>query len=161
MWLVRELLGSTGAETAFWGDLHLASSRQAKESFSTIHRNNECVTILLLVLCFGFFGFEVYRILAPQPGIKLSSPALEGEVLTTGLSGKSLISYYGRTFALVNEETYKNINCALYDNTKKIGNVFNSDSNRIKFCILVIKNVGAEARLPSLNPDIQILHSEN
>ena len=120
MWLVRELLGSTGAETAFWGDLHLASSRQAKESFSTIHRNNECVTILLLVLCFGFFGFEVCRILAPQPGIKLSSPALEGEVLTTGLSGKSLISYYGRTFALVYKETYKNINCALYDNTKKL-----------------------------------------
>ena len=66
------------------------------------------------VLCFG----EVYGILAPQPGIKLSSPALEGEVLTTGLAEKSLISYYGRTFAHVNEETCKNINYAFYDNAK-------------------------------------------
>ena len=30
----------------------------------------------------------------PRPGIKPSPPALQGEVLTTGLAGKSLIRYY-------------------------------------------------------------------
>ena len=30
-------------------------------------------------------------ILAPQPGIELAHPALKGEVLTTGLPGKSPI----------------------------------------------------------------------
>ena len=50
------------------------------------------------VLCFGFFffvffvffGHEACGILAPRPGIKPVPPALEGEVLTTGLPGKSL-----------------------------------------------------------------------
>ena len=39
--------------------------------------------------CF-FFGQEACGILAPQSGIKPMSPALEGEVLLTGLPGKSL-----------------------------------------------------------------------
>ena len=34
---------------------------------------------------FGFLGHQAYGILAPQPGIE---PALEGEVLTNGPSGK-------------------------------------------------------------------------
>ena len=33
-------------------------------------------------------------ILAPQPGIEPTPPALEGEVLTTGPGGKSLICYF-------------------------------------------------------------------
>ena len=33
----------------------------------------------------------MWGILAPQPGIELTPPALEGEVLTTGLPGKSAI----------------------------------------------------------------------
>ena len=37
-----------------------------------------------------FFGPEACGILAPQPGIELASPAWEGEVLTTGLPGRSL-----------------------------------------------------------------------
>ena len=37
-----------------------------------------------------FFGHEAWKILAPQRGIELSSPALEGEVLTTGPPGKLL-----------------------------------------------------------------------
>ena len=41
------------------------------------------------VLYFGFFGHEACGILASQPGIKPAPPALEGEVLTTGLPGKS------------------------------------------------------------------------
>ena len=47
------------------------------------------VTILLL-LCFGFFHHKACEILALQPRFKPSPPALEGEVLTTGLPGKSL-----------------------------------------------------------------------
>ena len=39
---------------------------------------------------FWFFGHETWGILISQPGVKLSPPALEGEVLTTPLSGKSL-----------------------------------------------------------------------
>ena len=40
---------------------------------------------------------EACEILAPQPGIEPTSPALEDEVLTTGLPGKSylLFSYSG------------------------------------------------------------------
>ena len=40
---------------------------------------------------FWFFGPEVCRILAPQPGLEPIPPELEGEVLTTGPSGKSLL----------------------------------------------------------------------
>ena len=45
-----------------------------------------------------FLGGEACGILAPQPGIKPSPPALEGEVLTTGPPGKSLgMIYYTAT----------------------------------------------------------------
>ena len=37
-----------------------------------------------------FFGHEAYEILAPRPGIKPAPPALEGEALTSGPSGKPL-----------------------------------------------------------------------
>ena len=37
-----------------------------------------------------FFGREACGILLPQPGIKSTASALEGEVLTTGPPGKSL-----------------------------------------------------------------------
>ena len=48
----------------------------------------EFVTILLLsVLCFGFLAVRH----SPQPGIEPTLPALEGEVLTTGPPGKSLL----------------------------------------------------------------------
>ena len=39
---------------------------------------------------FYFFGHKACGILAPQPGIKPTSSALEGEVLTTGPPGKPL-----------------------------------------------------------------------
>ena len=39
---------------------------------------------------FWFFGPEACGILAPRPGIEPTTPALEGEVSTTGLPGKSL-----------------------------------------------------------------------
>ena len=57
---------------------------------------------------FWLFGQEAYGILALQPGIKSTTPALEGKVLTTGPPGKffphsvlnkPLVSYL-RTFAL-------------------------------------------------------------
>ena len=38
---------------------------------------------------FWFFGREAGGILVPQPGIELTSPALEGGFLTTGSPGKS------------------------------------------------------------------------
>ena len=43
---------------------------------------------------FWFFGHEACGILAPQPGIEPAPPALEGEVLTTGLPGKSLYHHF-------------------------------------------------------------------
>ena len=45
---------------------------------------------------FWFFGHEAFGILAPQPGIEPAPPVVEeeGEVLTTGLSGKSQASSY-------------------------------------------------------------------
>ena len=46
---------------------------------------------------FWVFGPEACGILAPQPGNEPAPSAAEGEVLTTGLSGKSeqlLIFYY-------------------------------------------------------------------
>ena len=44
---------------------------------------------------FWFFGPEVCGILAPQQGMELAPPALEGEALTTGPPGTSLkMSFY-------------------------------------------------------------------
>ena len=45
-------------------------------------------------LCFGCFGLEACRILAPRPGIKPASSALEGNVLTTGPPEKSLLFFW-------------------------------------------------------------------
>ena len=42
------------------------------------------------MLRFGFFGHEACGILALQSGIDTTLPALEGEVLTTRLTEKSL-----------------------------------------------------------------------
>ena len=42
---------------------------------------------------FWFFGHEACGILAPRPGIEPVPPAFEGEVLTTGLPGKSLATF--------------------------------------------------------------------
>ena len=54
-------------------------------------------TILCLfcvLFCFVlFFGYKACEILAPGPGIEPTSPALEGEVLTTKLPGKSLCCF--------------------------------------------------------------------
>ena len=36
-----------------------------------------------------FFGHEAYGTLTPPPEIELTCPAMEGQVLTTGSSGKS------------------------------------------------------------------------
>ena len=51
----------------------------------------ELVTVLP-VLCFGLLAASC-ETLVPQPRIKPTSPALEGEVLATGLPGKSLILF--------------------------------------------------------------------
>ena len=52
---------------------------------------------------FWFFGHEACGILAPRPGIEPASPALEGEVLTTGPPGKSQMRWY-LSWALVGKE---------------------------------------------------------
>ena len=55
----------------------------------------EFVTILLLFyVLFFFFGCEACGIPDPQPGIELSPPELESEVLTTGSSAKSPITIF-------------------------------------------------------------------
>ena len=41
----------------------------------------------LMVSLFFFFGHETYGILAPRRGLKPTSPALEGEILTSGPLG--------------------------------------------------------------------------
>ena len=43
---------------------------------------------------FWFFGHEACGILAPPPGIEPKPPALGGEVLLTGLPGKSPSSHF-------------------------------------------------------------------
>ena len=42
---------------------------------------------------FWFFGCEACDILAPRPGVEPAPPASEGEVLTTGLPGKSRVYF--------------------------------------------------------------------
>ena len=49
----------------------------------------EFVTIFILLFRFWFLGHKTLGVLAPRPGIEPSLPALEGEILTTGLPGKS------------------------------------------------------------------------
>ena len=46
----------------------------------------------LVVLCFRFFDLEACGILPPQPGIKSTPPALDGEVLTTVPKGFFLMT---------------------------------------------------------------------
>lgn len=51
------------------------------------------MSLLNLLQCFCFmfcyFALEECVILAPRQGIELVTPALEGEILTTGLQGSS------------------------------------------------------------------------
>ena len=53
----------------------------------------EYVTILLLFYVL-VFGRKANGILAPRPGIEPAPPALEGEVSTTGSTGKSLNLFF-------------------------------------------------------------------
>ena len=52
----------------------------------------EFVTILLMfyVVCFGFWPQGIWDLISPARDRTRTPPALEGEVLTTGLPGKSL-----------------------------------------------------------------------
>ena len=45
--------------------------------------------LFFVIKYFGFFGHEAHGIFPPPPGIEPTPPALEGEVLITGLPGKS------------------------------------------------------------------------
>ena len=59
-----------------------------------------CYNIASLVCALGFFGHNTFGSLAPQPRIEPLPPALEGEVLNTGLPGtclnKILIGFFGQ-----------------------------------------------------------------
>ena len=52
---------------------------------------------------FWCFGREACGTLAAWPGIKPTLPALEDEVLTTGLPGKSPASAFWKAFSLCKE----------------------------------------------------------
>ena len=56
----------------------------------TIFKKMSLLNLLQYCCCFMFwpFGHEACGILAPQLGIKPASPAVEGEVLTTGPPAK-------------------------------------------------------------------------
>ena len=51
----------------------------------------EFVTVLRLFSVLLFFGPKAYGVLAPPLGIEPAPLALEGEALTTGQPGKSLV----------------------------------------------------------------------
>ena len=59
----------------------------------------EFVTLLLLFYALVFFDPKACGILVPQPGIKPTTPALEGEALTTGPPGKAPIGRLEATLA--------------------------------------------------------------
>ena len=46
-----------------------------------------------MFVCLFVFDHKACEISAPRPGIKPTSPALEGEVLITGLPGKALVIF--------------------------------------------------------------------
>ena len=58
----------------------------------------EFVTILFLFYIW-FFVHEACGLLVPWPGIKLAHPALEGEILTTGLQGHPSTSLFLSSFS--------------------------------------------------------------
>ena len=64
-----------------------------KTFFDVDHFLKSLLNLLQYCFCFTFwfFGHEACGILAPWPGVKPTPPALEGEVLTTWLPGRSLI----------------------------------------------------------------------
>ena len=54
------------------------------------------VTLLLLLFMFWFFGSGACGVLAPEPGIRPTPPALEGEVSPTRPPEKSLTNVIKR-----------------------------------------------------------------
>ena len=52
------------------------------------------VTMPLLFYDLSSFAHKACGISAPQPGIKPTAPALEGEVFTTESPGKSQVQYF-------------------------------------------------------------------
>ena len=60
----------------------------------------ECVTIVLLLFMFWIFGREACNTLAPQSGTKPTHPALEGEVLTTGVPRSPKFYFFNFLFCI-------------------------------------------------------------
>ena len=57
----------------------------------------EFVTILFLFFMFWFFGHKACGFSAPQQGIELAPPALEGKVLTTDFQGSPLDLFFKKS----------------------------------------------------------------
>ena len=64
-------------------------SKDFLKIWTTLKVFNELVTALLLLFMFWYFDQEACGILVPWPGIEPAPPALEREILTTGLPWKS------------------------------------------------------------------------
>ena len=66
--------------------------QKKKKKISVLFFLESLLNLLQDCFCFmfWFFGHEACGILVPQPGMELTSPVLEGKVLTPGPPGKSL-----------------------------------------------------------------------
>ena len=73
------------------------------------------MNLLQYCFCFDFFffGCPAWGILAPRPGIQSAHPALEGEVLTTGLPGKSLHCSFNLHLLITNDDESTLLNLRL------------------------------------------------
>ena len=76
---------------------------------------------------FRLFGCEACGILAPWPGIKPTSPALEGKVLIAGLPGKS---QFVKFFNMPPYWFLKATGCTLVVQALLMNSQGNSDSQR-------------------------------
>ena len=64
---------------------------------------------------FWFCGHEACGILAPQPGIEPTVPALEGKILTTELLGKSLFFFFFNDYNYRRVRTKTGVNATKTD----------------------------------------------
>ena len=69
----------------------------------------EFVTILLLFYVLGLFASQACGILALQPGIKSSPPAMEGEALTHWTSREVLAPYFIKFYFLISQSCLTNL----------------------------------------------------
>ena len=81
-----------GPENPTRGPGEPALGARPQEGFHCLFLKKFLLNLLQYCFCFMFWfsGHEACGILAPSPGMEPATPSLEGEILTTGLPGKSL-----------------------------------------------------------------------